>query len=64
MKKCFVSPICNTADCPNIQCINAGLDKIPCNLCYWNTGECKDCLFEKNPDYCSKEMKEESRNDK
>lgn len=65
-KPCFTAPQCSTADCPNIQCdafeekydcpaSDAGLERIPCRLCHWNTGKCEDCLFEKNPDYCPKE---------
>ena len=49
-KPCFTAPQCSTADCPNIQCdafeekydcpaSDAGLERIPCRLCHWNTGK-------------------------
>lgn len=65
-KPCFSAPQCSTADCPNIQCdafedrydcpaSDAGLERIKCKDCYYNTGKCEDCLFQGNPDYCPEE---------
>ena len=63
---CFTCCVCSTSDCPNIQCdafeekfdipcSDAGLERISCKKCYYNTGICQDCLFLDNPDYCPNE---------
>lgn len=54
-KSCFVNGHC-CFHCPNsaidefesrfdIPASDAGYERIDCNECYLNTGECKDCLF-------------------
>lgn len=57
IKQCFVNRHC-AFNCPNaaadyfeeyydIPAIEAGYERISsCKVCYLNTGECKDCLFE------------------
>ena len=68
-KLCFTACACCTGDCPNIQCdsfeerfdcpaSDAGLERIKCKDCHYNTGKCEDCLFQGNPDYCEKEAHE------
>lgn len=55
-KQCFTAPQCSCAECPNIQCdaieerydipaSDAGLERIKCKDCHYNTGKCEDCLF-------------------
>ena len=55
-KQCFVNAHCSI-DCPNFQfdianerygygiAEDMGLERISCKECYYNTGECDDCLF-------------------
>lgn len=62
-KHCFTSCACVTGCCPNIQCdeieelygipaSDAGHERIKCKDCIYNTGECEDCLFCGDADYC------------
>ena len=62
-KNCFSSFHCSY-DCPNFQidivnerygygiADDIGLEKINCNDCFYNSFECKDCIFEHSVD-CS-----------
>ena len=47
---CFVNMHC-LLECPNFHCEEIGYELILCDNCYFNTGECKDCLLEKSK-YC------------
>lgn len=53
--KCFVNIHCSS-DCPNfavsefeyiydIPASDAGLERIQCRDCHYNTGRCEDCLL-------------------
>lgn len=59
-KSCFVNGHC-AYDCPNFQldefeewfdlpASEAGLERIKCKDCYFNSFECDDCLFQHSAD--------------
>lgn len=60
-QECFVNGHC-CYDCPNfeIQTVeerygagiadDIGLEEVECKNCYYNSGECKDCLLKNSPD--------------
>lgn len=45
MKECFVCSAC-CYYCPNTELYELGEPEIKCDECYYNSGECIDCLFE------------------
>jgi len=72
-QECFVNGHC-CYDCPNfeIQTVeerygagiadDMGLEEVECKNCYYNSGECKNCLLENSPD-CPKYRQELERVD-
>ncbi len=66
--KCFCAPECTNGNCPNAQyesvdstygsgiADDCGMKKVSCAKCAYNTGLCKDCLFE-NSIECPRTLK-------
>lgn len=71
-KPCFTNGHC-CYDCPNfsvdefeeyfdLPASDAGLERIKCKDCYYNTGNCEDCLFQNTEDCPEvKEIHEEAK---
>lgn len=68
--RCFTAPQCSCSDCPNSwfsvaeerygeAAYDMGFEHVDCKNCYYNTGECKDCMFEGNPEFCPEESEDE-----
>lgn len=59
--RCFTAAECVNGYCPNarcdeieeyygVPCEDAGLSRVDCRSCYYNTGFCPDCVFYHSPD--------------
>lgn len=65
-KDCFCSIKCVNGSCPralanehnsrddDAYMAYEGMENMSCNKCYYNTGLCKDCIFENNAKICPK----------
>ena len=63
-KDCFCSIYCVNGYCPHalgeehrsrdddIYFAYEGMERLSCRQCWYNTGLCKDCIFENNAEAC------------